>query len=100
MAGPNPLLSLSKSSPEGYSFLLGDQREFLIELGWGLMTRQPLWVILRHLPEKGRREIEEIVEEEIVEETKEMDWGERKMNESEETEKIKTFPLYPYLLQV
>ena len=30
---------------------------------WGLMTRQPLWVILCHLPETGRREIEEIVEE-------------------------------------
>ena len=27
------------------------------------MTRQPLWVILSHLPEKGRKEIEEIVEE-------------------------------------
>ena len=27
------------------------------------MTCQPLWVILCHLPEKGRREIEEIVEE-------------------------------------
>ena len=27
------------------------------------MTHQPLWVILCHLPEKGRREIEEIVEE-------------------------------------
>ena len=25
--------------------------------------------------------------------------GKRKMNESEETEEIKTFPLYPYLLQ-
>ena len=25
--------------------------------------------------------------------------GERNMNESEETEEIKTFPLYPYLLQ-
>ena len=30
---------------------------------------------------------------------KERDSGERKMNESEETEEIKTFPLYPYLLQ-
>ena len=30
---------------------------------WGLTTRQPLWVILWHLPEKGRKEIEEIVEE-------------------------------------
>ena len=27
------------------------------------MTRQPLWVILCHLPEKGRKEIQEIVEE-------------------------------------
>ena len=43
------------------------------------------------LPEKGRRE--------IVEEMKERDRGERKMNDSEETEEIKTFPLYPYLLQ-
>ena len=29
----------------------------------GLTTRQPLWVILCRLPEKERREIEEIVEE-------------------------------------
>ena len=34
-----------------------------IVLCWGLMTRQPLWVILCRLPEKGRKEIEEIVEE-------------------------------------
>ena len=27
------------------------------------MTRQPLWVILCCLPEKGRKKIEEIVEE-------------------------------------
>ena len=27
------------------------------------MTRQPLWVILCHLTERGRKEIEEIVEE-------------------------------------
>ena len=27
------------------------------------MTRQPLWVILCRLPEKGRKVIEEIVEE-------------------------------------
>ena len=26
------------------------------------MTSQPLWVILCHLPEKGRKETEEIVE--------------------------------------
>ena len=38
----------------------------------GLTTRQPLWVILCRLPEKGRKEIEEIVEE-----TKERDREER-----------------------
>ena len=32
-------------------------------LCWGLTTRQPLWVILCRLPEKGRKEIEEIAEE-------------------------------------
>ena len=37
--------------------------------------------------------------DEIVEEMKERDRGERKMNESEETEEIKTFLLYSYLLQ-
>ena len=50
------------------------------------MTCQPLWVILCRLQEKGRREIEEIVEE-----MKERDRGERKMNESEETEEISKF---------
>ena len=45
-------------------------------------------------PEKGRREIEEIAEE-----MKERDRGERKTNESVETEEIKTFSLYLYLLQ-
>ena len=42
-------------------------------LCWGLMTSQPLWVILCRLPEKERREIEEIVEE-----MKERDRGEGK----------------------
>ena len=52
-------------------------------LCWGLTTCQPLWVILCHLPEKGRREIEEIVEE-----MKERD-GEKEENEwSEDTEEI------------
>ena len=32
-------------------------------LCWGLKTRQPLRVILCRLPEKGRKEIEERVEE-------------------------------------
>ena len=27
------------------------------------MTRQPLWIILCHLPEKGRKEIEEEMKE-------------------------------------
>ena len=30
---------------------------------WGLTTGQPLWVILCRLPGKGRKEIEQIVEE-------------------------------------
>ena len=34
-----------------------------------------------------------------VEEMEERDRGERKMDDSEETEEMKTFPLYPYLLQ-
>ena len=65
-------------------------------LCWGLTTRQPLRVILCRLPEKGRKEIEERVEE-----MKERDREERGTgrNESEETEEIKTFPLYPYPLQ-
>ena len=49
------------------------------------MTRQPLWVILCCLPEKGRRETEETVVE-----MKERDSEERKMNEREETEEIIT----------
>ena len=44
-------------------------------LSWGLTTNQPLWVFLCRLPGKGRREIEEIVEE-----MKERDRGERKIN--------------------
>ena len=59
------------------------------------MTHQPMWVILCHLPEKGRKK-----KDEIVEEMKERDQGRKRIrNESEETEDIKTLPLYPYLLQ-
>ena len=36
---------------------------------------------------------------EIVEEMKERDREERNRNESEETEEIKIFAIYPYLLQ-
>ena len=52
------------------------------------MTCQPMWVIICCLPEKGRREVEEVVEE-----MKERDRGERKMNEREETEEINIPPL-------
>ena len=37
--------------------------EFQVNWCWGLTTRQPLWVILCRLPEKGRKKIEETVEE-------------------------------------
>ena len=39
-------------SMNGPCFVTGQRVIDLIELG--LMTRQPLWVILCHLPEKGR----------------------------------------------
>ena len=68
--------------------------EIIDWLCWGLTTRQPLRVILCRLPEKGRKEIEERVEE-----MKEGQGRKRNRNESEETEEIKTFPLYPYPLQ-
>ena len=57
-------------------------------LSWGLTTRQPLWVILCRLPEKGRKKIEEIVEEM----KREGQGRKRNRNESEETEEIKTSP--------
>ena len=80
-----------------YIPVLADKIIFLIfllltELGFN--DNQPLWVILCRLPEKGRREIEKIVEG-----RKERDRGERKLNESEGKEEIKTFPLYSYPLQ-
>ena len=64
------------------------------ELCWGLTTHQPLWVILCRLPEKGRKEIEEIVEE--MKETIREETGTGMKVKKQE---IKTFPLYPYLLQ-
>ena len=48
------------------------------------MIHQPLWVILCYPPEKGRRE--------IVEKMTERNRGERKVNDSEETEEIKQSP--------
>ena len=67
---------------------------FFYFLCWVSTTGQPLWVISHRLPEKGRRKTKEIVEE-----MKERNREERKMNDSEESEEIETFPLYPYLLQ-
>ena len=61
-------------------------------LCWGLTTRQPLWVILCRTPEKGRKE--------IVEDERDRQGRKRKINESEETEEIKTFPFYPYCYKV
>ena len=51
----------------------------------GLTTCQPLWVILCRLPEKGRKEIEEIVD-------RYRKGRKRNRNEREETEGIKAFP--------
>ena len=44
------------------------------------MTRQPLWVILCHLLEKGRREIEEMVEMKEGQGRKENEWQKRNKN--------------------
>ena len=46
-----------------YNQLLTLKTMYIDWLCWGLTTRQPLRVILCRLPEKGRREIEERVEE-------------------------------------
>ena len=50
--------------------------------------------MLCRLQDKGRKE-----KEEIVEEIREKEGRKREMKESEGTEEITTFPLYPYLLQ-
>ena len=54
---------------------------------------RPLWVILCRLPEKGRKETEEIADD------REGQGRKRDRSESEETEEIKTSPPYPYLQQ-
>ena len=45
------------------------------------MTRQPLWVILCRLPEKGRKETEEIVEEMKERDTEERRTGVKVMKQ-------------------
>ena len=46
-----------------YFQFLARSSQLFFWLCWGLTTRQPLWVILCRLPEKGRKETEEIAEE-------------------------------------
>ena len=49
---------------ENIGFYIGSSySKYRFWLCWGLTTRQPLRVILCRLPEKGRKEIEERVEE-------------------------------------
>ena len=60
----------------GHRLLYYIKHVMVDRLCWGLTTHQPLWVILCCLPEKGRREIEEIVEE-----MKESGTGEKDENE-------------------
>ena len=65
-------------------------------LCWGLTTRQPLWVILCRLPEKGRKRDRR----DSRRAEREGQRRKRNTNESEETEEMKTFSLYLYLLHV
>ena len=67
------------------AYFLGKTRLIVLDL----TALQPLWVILCCLQEKGRKEIEEIV----------VEMKEKDRDKSEETEEIKTFPLFPYLLE-
>ena len=71
MAGPIAVLFVVFMSSDFRSRLgplyvlhcdVSQMRVFFL-LCWDLTTRQPLWVILCRLTEKGRKEIEEIVEE-------------------------------------
>ena len=65
---------------------------WLIVLGFN--NTSTILGLLCHLPEKRRKEIEEIVEE-----MKEEQGSESNRNENEETEVTKTFTFYLYLLQ-
>ena len=59
------------------------------------MTGQPLWVILCCLPEKARKAIEKRSRGD----KREGQGRKSNKNEREESEEIKTFPLYSYVLQ-
>ena len=63
-------------------------------LCWGLTTRQTLWVILCRLPEKGKEEIEEIVQ--VIQERDREDRG---TGLKVKKQKKYKHPLYPYQLQ-
>ena len=76
----------------GPCFVTGQRVIDLIELGINDTS-----TLVGHFCVVSQRKGED--RQETVEEMKERDRGERKMNESEETEEIKTFPLYLYLLQ-
>ena len=54
------------------------------------MIHQPFWVILCRLPEKGRKEIEEMIDSRGDE--RERQGRKRTRNEREEKEEIKTVP--------
>ena len=56
-------------------------------LCWGLMTRQPLWVILCHLPEKGRKV--------IVDVRKARDWEKEEQKWKWRNRRNKNFPPLP-----
>ena len=63
---------------------------FMIDCVGLLTTSQPLWIILCRLPEKGRKEIIRDSREDEREEQR----RKRNRNKREETEEMKTFPLY------
>ena len=57
------LFGLSKGPDKVNTNVASTLKSRCFLLFWRLTTRQPLWVILCRPPEKGRMEIEEIVEE-------------------------------------
>ena len=56
------------------------------------MTRQPLWVVLCRLPEEGREEIEEIVEEMKKRDRKERGTGKKVKKQKKENIPPLTLP--------
>ena len=86
----------SKANYSLYATLLSDfsldanriRKDVCLTLCWGLTTHQLLWVVLCRLTEKGREEMEEMLEE-----MKERNKNERGTGmKVKKTEEIKTFP--------